>query len=125
MRFCFIIIFFLTVGKLPLYAQPGIVGRWLSVDEKRVYYIYHLNDSLYEAKLIYTKRAGEDTGTIVLKKVSYNTKRKRYEGLMYSVTDKYLVRLAKMKPSTDGNTLQFTLPRMLFMNVHLQWKRLK
>lgn len=125
MRFYSFFFLFFTTAVTSIYAQQEITGRWLSVDEKRVYYIYPVNDSLYEAKLIYTKREGEDTGAIVLKRVFYNSRKKRYEGLMYSVTDKYLVRLAKIKTAGNGNTLEFTLPRMFFMNVHIKWYRLK
>lgn len=125
MRFQLLIFLLLMCALQSLYAQQEITGRWLSGDQKRVYYVYRVNDSLYEAKLVTTKRAGEDTGAIVLKRVFYNNRRKRYEGLMYSVTDQYLVRLAKIKPANGGNTLEFTLPRMFFLNVHIKWERLQ
>jgi hypothetical protein len=125
MRFYLVIFLFLMGAVQSLYAQSEISGRWLSADAQRVYYVYRLSDSLYEAKLIDTKRAGEDTGSIVLKHVFYNSKRRRYDGLIYSVTDKYLVRRAKIEPDIEGNTLLFTLPRMLFFNVHVKWYRQK
>lgn len=107
-----------------IFAQSEITGYWYSEDRKRVYLIKKINNDIYEALLEKSNRLGEPAGgNIIWKDVFFNKKKGRYEGIMFSVKENYLPRLATAKYNQNDQTLEFVLPRLYFFPVSIKWIR--
>ena len=77
----------------------------------------------YQAVIIASTRSTDTIGYVAIKNMQYNSRKKRYEGIIYAVADNNpcFVKLYLNKKNTDKLILK--LSRMFIVNVSLQWKR--
>src|SRR5882672_9151288 len=85
MRKTLILIFFIT-GINTIQAQK-LTGLWYSADSSRVYEIKAADDNTFIAAIKSSERKADSVGYTVIKNLLYNTRKKRYEGVIYAVTD--------------------------------------
>jgi hypothetical protein len=98
-----------------------IVGKWYSQDSTRIYTIYKTADG-FEALLESSTRKVDKKGVYVLRHVTEN-KKKRYDGIIYSVVDGTAT-VAKIRfEDKEGRILRLRLKRLFFMNATLRWYR--
>ncbi|MBS1511235.1 MAG: hypothetical protein JST86_10365 [Bacteroidetes bacterium] len=64
-----------------------LTGRWYSADSSRIYEIKPGNNQDFDTVLKTTHRKGEKAGCVILKNLTWNPHKKRYEGLIYTVND--------------------------------------
>lgn len=97
-----------------------ITGSWFSADSSRVYAIQQTGNNLYEAVIKNSSRKADSIGFAVIKNLHYNTAKKRYEGIMYAVSDN---QACFVKITCANNQLQLKLRRMFLFDALLQWNR--
>lgn len=110
---------FLLVTVLQSKAQQ-ITGLWFSADSSRIYKINQTGSNLYEAVIKTSARKTDSIGFTVIKNLHYSTAKKRYEGIMYAVTDN---RPCFVKIKMTDNRLHLKLNRMFLFNAVLIWSR--
>lgn len=115
------IIFIFLLNGLCCFSQHAIKGLWYSTDSSRVYQIHNTCKGL-EATLYSSKRITDKIGVVVLTNVTFRAKKKRYEGIMYAISDNSPAR-ARLKISDDGKVLLLKLPRLVIFPVYLKWIR--
>jgi hypothetical protein len=115
------VIFTFLLNGLCCFSQHSIKGLWYSKDSSRVYQIYDTSKGL-TATLYASQRKNDKIGVVVLNNVTYNVKKKKYDGIMYAISDNKPIR-ARLKISTDGKMLSLKLPRLIIFPVHLKWIR--
>lgn len=100
-----------------------ITGLWCTSDSTRVYAIQTTGNNNYQAVIIASTRSTDTIGYVAIKNMQYNSRKKRYEGIIYAVADNSpcFVKLYLNKKNTDRLILK--LSRMFIMDVSLQWKR--
>lgn len=110
---------FLLVTVLQSKAQQ-ITGLWFSADSSRIYKINQTGSNLYEAIIKTSARQRDSIGFTVIKNLHYSTAKKRYEGIIYAVTDN---RPCFVKITMTDNRLHLKLNRMFLFNAVLIWSR--
>lgn len=97
-----------------------ITGYWFSADSSRVYAIKQTGNNLYEAVIKTSSRNTDSIGFAVIKNLHYNANKKRYEGIMYAISDN---QACFVKITCANNRLQLKLRRMFLFDAVLQWNR--
>lgn len=115
-----IIACFLSVNRL---SAQKIDGLWYSSDSTRVYEIKKSSENKYTAVIKSSTRQSDSAGYIVIKDLEYNSRRRRYEGIIYSVKDGNAT-FVKIK-FLDTNKLSLKLSRMFVFDVLLKWIRVE
>lgn len=110
---------FLLVTVLHSKAQQ-ITGLWFSADSTRVYAIQQTANNFYEAVIKTSYRKTDSIGFTVIKNLQYNASKKRYEGIMFAVSDN---QPCFVKVTFINNRLQLKLCRMFLFDAVLQWNR--
>lgn len=95
-----------------------ITGSWLSADSSRVYMIRQTGNNVYEAVIKSSTRKTDTAGFAVIKNLYYSAAKKRYEGIMYAVSDN---QPCFVKITAKSSRLQLKLQRMFLFNAVLQW----
>lgn len=90
-----------------------ITGLWFSADSSRIYKINQTGSNLYEAVIKKSARKTDSIGFTVIKNLQYNTAKKRYEGIMYAVTDN---RPCFVKITMESTRLHLKLKRMFLFD---------
>src|SRR5882724_3003221 len=85
MRTLLIVIFLVTTAST-IQAQK-LTGLWCSADSSRVYEIKAADGNQFIATIKSSERKTDSAGYIVIRNLLYNNRKKRYEGVIYSVTD--------------------------------------
>lgn len=117
MRTTILLCVLMLAGKMQ--AQE-IAGSWFSADSSRVYAIQQTGNNLYEAVIKNSSRKTDSIGFAVMKNLHYNAAKKRYEGIMYAVSDS---QACFVKITTTNNQLQLKLRRMFLFDVVLLWNK--
>lgn len=115
-----IIACFLSVNRL---SAQKIDGLWYSSDSTRVYEIKKSSENKYTAVIKSSTRQADSAGYVVIKDLEYNSRRRRYEGIIYSVKDGDAT-FVKIK-FLDTNKLSLKLSRMFVFDVVLKWIRVE
>jgi len=115
-----IIACFLSVNRL---SAQKIDGLWYSSDSTRVYEIKKSSENKYTAVIKSSTRQSDSAGYIVIKDLEYNSRRRRYEGIIYSVKDGDAT-FVKIK-FLDTNKLSLKLSRMFVFDVLIKWIRVE
>jgi len=105
-----------------LHAQK-LNGLWYSSDSTRVYEIKQTAENKYIAVIRSSSRKKDSLGYIVIKDLEYNTRRKRYEGVIYAVEDGEPVFVKIKFSKTNTNKINLKLSRMLVFDVSINWVR--
>lgn len=98
-----------------------IDGLWYSSDSTRVYEITKTTGNKYTAVIKTSTRKKDSPGYIVIKDLEYNSRRKRYEGIMYAVGDGDAT-FVKIR-FRDANKIVLKLSRMFVLDVSINWIR--
>ena len=121
MRKLFILIFFIS-GINSIQAQK-LTGLWYSADSSRVYEIKATNDNQFVAFIKSSERKTDSVGYVVLKNLLYNSRKKRYEGVIYAVTDGHPAFVKIKFDKHNSNRIILKLNRMFVMDVAIDWVR--
>jgi Uncharacterized protein conserved in bacteria (DUF2147) len=113
-----LIISFISVNRL---AAQKIDGLWYSSDSTRLYEIKKTTENKYIAVIKSSTREKDSTGYVVIKDLQYNSRRKRYEGVIYAVKDGDAT-FVKIK-FTNTNKIILKLSRMFIFDVSIDWIR--
>jgi hypothetical protein len=116
-------IFLLAVCISSLQAQ-SLTGTWYSADSTRQYEIKQVSADEFAAVIKSSVRASDSVGYEVVKHLSFNAKKKRYEGVIYAVSDGQPAFVKIRFADKNSNRLILTIDRMLFMDVSLNWMRM-
>ena len=112
-----------TVCISSIQAQ-GLTGTWYSADSTRQYEIKQVSADVFTAVIKSSVRAADSVGYEVVKHLSFNAKKKRYEGVIYAVSDGQPAFVKIRFADKNSNCLILTIDRMLFMDVSLNWMRM-
>ena len=100
-----------------------LTGRWYSDNSSRVYEIKQANGYTFEAIIQSSARKDDKQGYRVIKNLTYNIHKKRYEGVIYSVTDNKPAFVKIKFDKSNSNKIILKLERMFVMNVAINWVR--
>ena len=100
-----------------------LTGCWYSADSSRVYEIKQTDGNTFEAIIQSSARKDDKPGYIIIKKIAYNAHKKRYEGVIYSVTDNKPAFVKIKFDKSNSNKIILKLERMFVMNVAINWVR--
>lgn len=117
------ILFLLAVCIGSVQAQ-SLTGTWYSADSTRQYEIKQVSADEFAAVIKSSVRAADSVGYEVVKHLSFNAKKKRYEGVIYAVSDGQPAFVKIRFADKNSNRIILTIDRMLFMDVSLNWMRL-
>jgi len=100
-----------------------ITGLWYSADSSRVYEIKQAGDNTLTATIRSSERKTDSIGYTVIKNLTYNNHKKRYEGVIYAVSDGQpaFVKITFDKHNT--NKLILKLNKLFLFNVDIDWVR--
>lgn len=112
---CFISANSLTAQKLE--------GLWYSSDSTRVYEIKKAGESKYTVVIKSSTRKGDRPGFVVIKELEYNSRRKRFEGMICAVEDGAETFVKIRFTKADSNKLALKLSRMFVFDVSINWLR--
>lgn len=101
-----------------------LTGIWYSADSTRRYEIKETETGRFAAVIKSSDRAADSIGYEVMKNISFNVKRKRYEGVIYAVSDGQPAFVKIRFAKKNANTLIITIDRLLLMDVSLNWMRM-
>lgn len=117
---------FLLLLSLVLFFKPQaqqLAGLWYSADSSRVYEIKETGSNNFTATIKYSERKGDSTGFTIIRNLSYSNHKKRYEGVIYAVTDGkptfVKIKFDKKNPAK----IILKLSRMLIMDVTIYWTK--
>jgi len=99
-----------------------ITGLWYSGDSTRIYEIKSSGTDEYSAIIKSSSRRNDSVGYCAIKNLKFNARKKRYEGIIYSVADNKPTGV-KIKFGKDPDKIILKLNRMFIMNVTIYWKR--
>lgn len=99
-------------------------GEWYSSDSSRVYNIYRVGEE-FQATLLQSSHIGDRINGFILRHVSYNEKKKRYEGIIYAPIDGLPTTVKISFSDKNIDILKLRLHRMFFLDVDIEWKRKK
>jgi hypothetical protein len=118
-------IFFLllTIICISAIQAQKLTGLWYSADSSRVYEIKEADDNQFFAAIKSSERKTDSVGYIVLKNLSYNSRKKRYEGVIYAVTDGKPAFVKIKFDKHNSNKIVLKLNRMFVMDVAINWLR--
>ena len=114
----FAFLFVFNVG----YAQE-LTGVWSSSDSTRSYEITQTGNNEYTAVIRSSTREKDSVGFVVLKDLAYNERKKRFEGLLFAVSDDQANYVKIKFVQSDTNKLNLTLSRMFLFPVSIAWVR--
>jgi hypothetical protein len=119
-----------TTGVLLLFLSFALIsnaqkltGFWYSADSSRVYEIKELAANKFTAVLRSSSRKKDEPGYVIIKELIYNTRKKRYEGIIYAVSDGQAAFVKIRFDKTNANRIVLKLNRMLVMDVAICWIR--
>jgi len=115
------LIFFLAFSAT-INAQK-LTGLWYSADSTRVYEIKELAENKFTAVLRSSIRKKDSPGYTIIKELSYNARKKRYEGIIYAVSDGQPAFVKIRFDKANTNRIILKLNRMLVMDVAISWTR--
>ena len=121
MRKILILIFF-TTGINTIQAQK-LTGLWYSADSSRVYEIKAADGNTFTAIIKSSERKADSVGYLVIKDLLYNNRKKRYEGIIYAVTDGQPAFVKIKFDKHNSNRIILKLNRMFVMDVAINWVR--
>ncbi|MDD2792919.1 MAG: hypothetical protein PHD73_07050 [Sediminibacterium sp.] len=101
----------------------NIIGIWHSEDGTRQYEIQQLPDNRYNAVIKYSARPGDIQGFEVLRNLTYNSQKKRFEGFIYTLSDRIPSFTTVRISPTDSNLLLLSINGILFSRVQIHWYR--
>lgn len=104
------------------YAQK-IDGLWYSSDSTRVYEIKKTAGDKYTAVIKTSTRKTDKPGYTVIKDLAYNTRKKRYEGIIYAMSDGDATFVKIKFDKTNNNKIMLKLSRMFVFDVSINWIR--
>jgi hypothetical protein len=118
--FLFIVLWMLGMSTIEAQKLSGV---WYSEDSTRVYAIKQTADDTYMAVIKSTARKADSVGYVVIRDLHYNIRKKRYEGVIYAVTDGQpaFVKIKFLKD--NANRISLKLSRMFILDVSIIWKR--
>jgi hypothetical protein len=99
-----------------------ITGLWYSGDSTRIYEIKEMADNEYTATIKSSSRKGDSIGYNVIRCLKYNAQKKRYEGIIYAVSDNQPA-IVKFRVKKNADVIILKLSRMFIMNVSIYWKK--
>ncbi|UAY53568.1 hypothetical protein [Ferruginibacter albus] len=114
-----LLILFACIILTKIAGAQSINGRWRSEDKSRIYKIEE-KEGAYQALLEKSNRKDDHEHSVILDNVTYNKKKKRYEGIIYTV-DRNNSRPVII--TEEGNKLKLRLKRLVFENVDTYWYR--
>ena len=100
-----------------------ITGLWYSADSSRVYEIKELAANKFTAVLRSSSRKKDNPGYVIIKELIYNTRKKRYEGIIYAASDGQAAFVKIRFDKANENRIILKLNRMLVMDVAISWIR--
>jgi hypothetical protein len=100
-----------------------ITGLWYSSDSTRVYEIRENSEGSLEAVIKSSIRDKDSPGYVVIKNLEYNSRRKRYEGVIYAVSDDMSTRVKIKFEKMNEKKILLKLSRMFFLDVNIIWLR--
>lgn len=112
---CFISVNSLTAQKLE--------GLWYSSDSSRVYEISKTGENKYTVVIKSSTRKADSPGFVVIKELEYNSRRKRFEGMICAVEDGAETFVKIRFSKFDTNKLALKLSRMFVFDVSIKWLR--
>lgn len=98
-----------------------IDGLWYSNDSTRVYEIKQTANNKYVAVINSSTRKKDSVGYVVIKDLVFNTRKNRYEGVIYAVSDGEPAFVKIKFSKTDENKISLKLSRMFIFDVSLNW----
>ena len=104
------------------YAQE-LTGVWSSSDSTRSYEITQTGNNEYTAVIRSSTREKDSVGFVVLKDLAYNERKKRFEGLIFAVSDGQANYVKIKFDPSDPDKLNLTLSRMFLFPVSIAWVR--
>lgn len=120
-KLCFILFAILFVNTTK--AQQ-LTGRWYSADSSRTYEIKKIGENIFEAVIISSSRKTDSMGYQVIKNLQYNSHKKRYEGIIYAVSDNQPAVVKITFDKSNGNKIILKLKRMFVLDVAINWTRI-
>ena len=116
-----ILTFFLSFAVLS--NAQKLNGLWYSADSSRVYEIRSSGINTFTAIIKSSSRKKDCIGYTVIKDLTYNSRKKRYEGTIYAVSSGQptFVKIRFDKHNNDKIILK--LDRMLVFDVAIHWVR--
>ena len=115
-----LIISFISVNTL---VAQKIDGLWYSSDSTRIYEIKKITGNKYTAIIKSSTRKSDSPGYVVIKDLEYNSRHKRYEGVIYAAEDGEAT-FVKIK-FTNTNKIILKLSRMFILDVSINWLRVE
>jgi len=115
------LIFFLSFAVLS--NAQKLAGLWYSADSSRVYEIQSSGINTFTAIIKSSSRKKDRIGYAVIKGLTYNSRKKRYQGTIYAVSDGQPTFVKIRFDKRNSNKIILKLDRMLVFDVAIHWVR--
>jgi uncharacterized protein (DUF2147 family) len=118
-----ILLFLLLLSIFAKTQAQQLTGLWYSDDSSRVYEIKETGSNNFTATIKYSERKNDSTGFTVIKNLTFNNHKKRYEGVIYAVADGKPTVVKIKFDKKDPSRIILKLDRMLMMDVTIYWTK--
>ncbi|GAB2818428.1 hypothetical protein [Ferruginibacter profundus] len=118
-----VFLLFISIVCITTIKAQKLTGLWYSSDSSRVYEIKEADDNQFIAAIKSSERKTDSIGYIVLKNLCYNSRKKRYEGVIYAVNDGKPAFVRIKFDKHNSNKIVLKLNRMFVMDVAINWVR--
>lgn len=118
-----ILLLFLSILFIRGIQAQKLTGLWYSSDSSRVYEIKQVDANTLTATIRSSARKIDSVGYTVIKNLTYNNHKKRYEGVIYAVADGQPAFVKIRFDKHNTNKLILKLNRMFIFNVDIDWVR--
>lgn len=119
-KWIFLLAFCISVNCI---RAQDLVGIWHSEDGTRQYEIQRLLENKYNAVIKSSARPGDIHGFEVLRELTYNSQKNRFEGYIYTPSERIPSFVIINISSSNPLLLQLSINGILFTRVQIRWYR--
>jgi len=111
------------LGCTSITKAQKLSGLWYSADSSRVYEIKETTHDQYIAVIKSSERKTDSIGYAVLQNITFNKRKKRYEGAIYTVTNGQPAFVKIKFHKHNNNKIVLKINRIFVMDVAINWVR--
>lgn len=116
----FLLAFCISVNCI---SAQDLVGIWHSEDGTRQYEIHRSLENKYNAVIKSSARPADIQGFEVLRELTYNSQKNRFEGYIYTPSERIPSFVIMNISSSNPLLLQLSINGILFTRVQIRWYR--
>lgn len=120
MKWIFLLAFCISFNSI---GAQNLIGTWYSEDGTRQYEIHRSLENKYNAVIKSSARPADIQGFEVLRELTYNSQKNRFEGYIYTASERIPSFVTIHISSSNPLLLQLSINGILFTRVQIRWYR--